>query len=375
MKVRNCLSLAAALWVAGCGTLPATGPTVGQLKSSVRKDSEGLKVELVPIDGVTVEALREADARRVSAFTPMQTDSGAYGPELARPSDVLTISIYEVGVSLFGSQSPASAQSGMPTAAAQTITGIKVDENGLIDLPYVGSMSVAGLSPRQIGKTIESRMRGLSQSPQVIVAITDSAESSVNLSGAVNRNGRYRLTVARQRLRDLIAEAGGAPADPEDIMVRLTRGATVADMRLSDIQVGSQDDVYLAPGDRVELLRRPRTFTVFGASDHVSQISLGPDRLNLLEAVAKAGGPSDQRANPRGVFLFRWEPVEGGEPKPVIYQLDMMQAGSYFLAGQFAMHDKDVLYFANSASNPPTKFIAILNQLFSPILTVKALTE
>jgi polysaccharide export outer membrane protein len=372
MRIKNCAPLAAALLLAGCGTMPTAGPTVGQLKTSARKGSEGLNVHLVPISSTVVETIHEAEARQVSAFTSMQSDGGAYAPEVVRPSDVLTVSIYEVGVALFGSQTSASAQSGMPTAAAQTIPGVKVDEKGSIELPYLGSFSVAGLTPREIGKAIEARMRGLSQSPQVIVGIADSAESSVNLSGAITRGGRYHLTVARERLRDLISDAGGAPNDPEDIVVRLTRGAAVASMRLSDIQMGSRDDLYMMPGDRVELLRRPRTFTVFGASDRVSQISLGTDRLNLLEAVAKAGGPSDQRANPRGVFLFRWEPVEGGAPKAVIYQLDMMQTGSYFLAGQFAVHDKDMLYFANSASNSPTKFIGILNQIIGPATTAAA---
>ena len=53
----------------------------------------------------------------------------------------------------------------------------------------------------------------------------------------------------------------------------------------------------------------------------------------------------------------------------------MMRPASYFLAQQFAMRDKDVIYVANAASNRPAKLVAIINQLFSPVVTARALTR
>jgi polysaccharide export outer membrane protein len=373
--VAKLLLLSSSVMVAGCTSLPTNGPTMGQLQATARANKAGVVAAVLPIDAKLVETLTEAQVEAESPFASMRLEGPRYVPEVVRPSDVLNVMIYEVGVSLFGTQSNSSAQTGLPTAGVQTIPGVRVDDQGMIDLPYIGVVSVDGLTPREIAEVIKDRMRPFSQSPQVLVSIAESSGNSVNLVGAVGRSGRYRLTVARERLRDLLALAGGVPSDPEDIVVRLTRQDKAAEMRLSDIRDGSPDNVYLTAGDQLEFLRRPRTFTVFGASDRVSQIPFGADKVNLLEAVARAGGPSDPRANPRGVFLFRWETVPGGEPKPVIYRLDMMQAGSYFIASEFMLHDKDVLYFANSASNMPTKFISIINQLFSPIVTIRALTK
>ena len=63
-----------------------------------------------------------------------------------RPGDQLAISIYEVGVSLFGAVPPGVAQRGLvgsPVANAQRI-GVQVDEQGQIFLPYVGTITAAG---------------------------------------------------------------------------------------------------------------------------------------------------------------------------------------------------------------------------------------
>ena len=60
---------------------------------------------------------------------------------------------------------------------------------------------------------------------------------------------------------------------------------------------------------------------------------------------------------------------------PIVYHLNMMKVGSYFLAQRFAMRDKDVLYFGNAAANQPSKVVQLISQLFSPILTVTSAVQ
>ncbi|MFX4925960.1 hypothetical protein ABTC31_20465, partial [Acinetobacter baumannii] len=77
--------------------------------------------------------------------------------------------------------------------------------------------------------------------------------------------------------------------------------------------------------------------TVFGATDKVSQLFFDARDLSLSEAIARASGPSDSRANPRGVFLFRLERDPDNKPVAVVYHLNMLQPSSYFLAQTFRM--------------------------------------
>jgi polysaccharide biosynthesis/export protein len=109
----------------------------------------------------------------------------------------------------------------------------------------------------------------------------------------------------------------------------------------------------------------------------VSQVAFGASSLSMAEALARIAGPSDRVADPSAVFLFRWGPpaTQGGEPRPVIYRLNMMRPDSYFLSQRIEMQDKDVIYIANAAANAPLKVTQIVGQLFSPALLVRSVTQ
>lgn len=352
----------------------------GEITKAVRKNEDGTGISLVNITPETTARLVASEPQDANHFLRLDGSGEADSVDTIRPGDTLSIAIYEVGVSLFSAQSAAGSelttQVTNPVASAQRMNGMVVDEAGGIQLPYIGYLNVAGRTSRIVETMIEQRLHGMSQSPRAIVSITESVNSAVYLSGAVNRPGRYRLTAAREHIRGYLAIAGGVSGEPEDFSVRLTRGTQTEEMRLSDIATGSASDVRLLPGDQVEVLRRPRTYTVFGASDKVSQIPFGASTVSFAEAIARAGGPSDARANARGIFLFRMvsDPADG-RGHPFIYRLNMMDPSSYFLAQQIALRDKDLIYFSNSPAGPPAKFFGIINQLFGPFVTARALTQ
>jgi polysaccharide export outer membrane protein len=259
---------------------------------------------------------------------------------------------------------------------SQPINVVTVAADGTIRLPYIGRLMVAGSSPYDVQRMIETALKGKSQSPQALVTVVSSPGNSVYLLGDVTRTGRMPLTAARERLLDAVATAGGSKSSNADTVVRLSRAGESAEMRLADVRPGSGDDITLLSGDRIELIIEPRSFSAFGATSKVSQVNFEAPRVSLAEALARIGGPNDAQADPRSVFLFRYDAgaIAAGEP-PVIYRLNMMKPESYIIAQNFPMNDKDLIYIANSASNPVSKFVAILNQLFAPLLTAKILTD
>ena len=90
----------------------------------------------------------------------------------------------------------------------------------------------------------------------------------------------------------------------------------------------------------------------------------------MTEALAQSGGTNPNAGDPRAVFVFRFVRGEDGKDEPVVYHLNTMNAGAYFLSQRFAMRDKDVLYVGNAGANQPSKLIQIISQLFAPIVTV-----
>lgn len=405
-RIRPGIILLAATALSGCATLPRNGPTGSQIARSAEQNALGFKI--VDIAPENIDAL--SNAPNPNGMLATLASNGNI--DLIGPGDVLAVEIYEVGVTLFGGRANMGASAsniidydaGM-SANGETVggSGVVVDRDGNISLPYVGTISVAGLTTAQVQDRIVAGLQGKSQSPQVIVSLRRNVSNAVVVMGDVANPGRLPLTLARERLLDAIAEKGGinravqtgvataTGTGAQDVTVRFTRGARVAEQPLDSIVAGSPSDLVLLGGDRIELIRQPRTFTVFGALDRISQIPFESRTLTLAEALARAGGPNDNRADPKAVFIFRMvpnadlpAPADGSASAlttpaptffPVAYRINMMKAENYFLAQRFPMRDKDLIYIGNASANQPLKLVQALGQLFAPVLSVQNATR
>ena len=369
------LVLLLALALPACASLPAGGPTVGQV---LKPTPETLGAPLRVIDVATL-ALPPVASLPPSPLPdwPIAGSDQVFGA--IAPGDTLTVTVFEIGVTLFSpGMAPASTATGItapPAAAGQVLPPLFVGADGMVTIPYAGRIAAAGRLPQQLEAEIQGRLRGRSQAAQVVVTVARGPASSIVISGDVKAPGRQPVTLAGERLLDAIAQAGGPTGRSADTVVRLTRGATSAERRLDQIAVASTADVRLAPGDRIELIRRARSFTALGATRTVAEIAFDSDRLTLAEAIARAGGPLDERANARGVFLFRFETGADGVEVPTIYRLDLINPQSYFAAQRFIMREKDVLLVANADTASLQKFLTMLNLLVSPALNTAILVR
>lgn len=372
--VRRCAVLLGALALAGCATLPSSGPTGHQVRRAIDD----------PIGGGPLRIVEVADLTMVPSspditINPL-VDLAAPPTDQVGPGDVLDIAVYEVGVSLFGG-GPAAAAGGFdPSARSEKLPPARIDDNGNIQLPYAGRLHVAGRTLAAIAAQIRTSLNGISQNPQVIVSLREAITNSVILSGEVTRPGRLVLPTNRETLSDAIALAGGYRGNARDLAMRVTRQGTTSEFRLSAILTGSERDARTYPGDRIAILSAPRSFSVMGAPGRVEQLPFSTASVSLAEAIATAGGANPSLGDPQAIFVFRIVP---GEPAPngtakergVVYHINMMKAGGYLVAQRFAMRDKDVLYVGNARANQPSKLIQIVSQLFAPIVTVTSAVQ
>lgn len=375
------ISMAAALatLLGGCSTLPSAGPTASQVLQSAKSSGDSAAFAVRELNLEAVNELSAADAAQPPAAKPLNALMGGMPTDLVGPGDVLDIRVYEVGVVLFGgaAASPSEAGAAPPTVHAESFVGLIVDRNGQIRLPYIGELRVEGMTSAEIARAVTRQLRSKSQSPQVIVKVVDNLTNAAYLSGVVSKPGKYDLAPGGTRLLDVIARAGGVEGAPEDLTVTMTRQGQTVEQRLSSVVPGTVDDIQLQPGDRIQINKRPRSFTVFGAAGRVSQIAFPSNEMTLAEAVAQAAGPNDATADATAVFLFRNMPdrYNPSIAQRVIYRLNLMDPQGYFVAQEFKMQDKDLIYVANARSNQAAKFITLVGQLFSPVITARALTR
>lgn len=372
------LALSCTASLGGCAYLPASGPTAGQIQRGAQPKYNDLGFKLINVDQATVARLKTI-ADTYKAQEPTLSSLSAEGRnDVVGPGDVLSISVYEVGVALFGGSRPSGdANSFDPSARAENFQSVTVDGQGDIRLPYTGTLTAAGHTIPEIQEMIANAYRGKSQNPQVVISLKTNVSQIVYVSGEVRKPGTVDLTLRHERLLDAIATAGGTTPAPEDTVIRFDRGGHVIEERFDHIRNSMADDLPLIEGDRIEVIKRPRSFLVAGATTKVAQISFETSDVSLAEALARVGGPTDSSANPAGIFVFRYERAPDGSKSetPIIYRINMLRPESYFLAQRFAIQDKDLIYISNSASNRPSKFVSIINQLLSPFLSVRAVTN
>lgn len=357
--------------LSACSTLPSSGPTGGQIESSaIKGEATGLDIAVVPVASV-------ADIPPAAPPVEWQLPDVDTPPtDLIGPGDVLAITIYEAGVSLFSGDAPspvAGAAGFDPSVKAQTLPPRRVDDNGFIDVPYVGSLPVAGRTVAEIQEQIRRSLRNLSQDPQILINRQEVIGNSIIIGGEIARPGRLVLQTNRESLADIVALSGGYRGEARRLVLQVERGENVARLRLSDVMTGPYRDLRAYPGDRLTILEEPLMFSVLGATGRVQQMPFARDQMNVIEAIAMAGGPNDNAGDPASVFLFRYTGPD--MTAPTVYHFNMMKTPTFFLARQFALRDGDILYFGNAASNQPRKVVQTIGQLFAPIVTATALTD
>ena len=368
-----CLSGAA---LAGCGYLPTSGPTAGEVIDQGVQENQ-IRYDVVDVDSGVVAVLlgQPADSFR--------TRFGKYGKPAAPLigiGDTLSVSIWEAaGGGLFGTSPTDRVSAGSRNV---TIPEQVAGRDGGISVPFAGRVPVAGRTTVEVQREIERRLAEKAIEPQVIVTIVKSVTYAATVSGEVVNGARVPLSVNGDRMLDLIALAGGAKAAVYDTFVRLSRNGVTVTMPMERLVSNPAENIYAQPGDVLTLVRVPQTYSVLGATGQNAQITFNSERITLVEALAKAGGLQDLRSDPAGVFLFRFEPPSvvaalnapqlGTGPdrtSPIVYRLDMSDANSYFLAQRFPVEDKDIIYVANARLNELQKFFTLLNTLTGPVIT------
>jgi polysaccharide export outer membrane protein len=272
------------------------------------------------------------------------------------------------------------------TAAAErrgaTIPDQRVGPDGAISVPYAGRVPAAGRTSAEVQQTIEALLANKALQPQALVIVKKSDANTVTVAGEVVDGGRVQLSPGGDRLLQVIAAVGGAKAPAYEIFVRLSRNGVTATIPLARLVAEPAENIYARPGDIITLVRVPQTFSVFGATGRNAAITFEAENITLSQALAKSQGLRDDLANPKGVFLFRYEPVSvlraldqplaahaSHEGSPVAYRFDFSDSNSYLIADQFPVRDKDVIFVADAGAVQVQKLFTLLSSVTGPVIT------
>ncbi len=371
--MRIVMTLMLATLLASCSTLPSAGPSADDIVSQGNSIARYDVVDITPA-AVDILSNRRPDAS-LSGFGDFRA---AVEPHIS-VGDTLTISIFEASAGGLFSPPPPTDHFSTGSKAALFPDQV-VGRDGAILMPYAGRIVVAGRTPQNVGRVIEHALEGKAIQPQVMVSVTHSPANSVTVLGEVTAGARVPLTVRGDRLLDVIATAGGVRAPINESFVQLTRGNRTARVALTRVTSDSRQNIYMRPNDVLTVIRDPQSFIVHGATGVNAEIHFDAEGINLAQALAKAGGLQDFRADPAGVFVFRYEPEEiardvapnsviagQGRMRPVVYRLNLRDSNSMFMEQRFRIFNKDLVYVSNAPFTEVQKVMQVFNTAVSPV--------
>ena len=371
---RRLACAAVALALGACSTVPNSGPTRANVVStSTASDNPYLLIRLS--DFVT---------QKLASF-PGPSLYGKFGDyrgpieQRIGVGDTVVVNVFEAASGGLFSQPVSTADTTGSHSA--TVPPQVVQRDGTITVPYAGQVEVVGKTTPDVEK-----LTGKAIEPQAIVTISQPIFSSITVTGESVKGGRVPLSTKGDHLLDVIAESGGITSPANQTFLELTRRGKTVRVPFQTLLNTPRENIYARPGDVLTVIKYPLSFTAFGATLRNNVINFDALGISLEEAVAQAAGLVDERADPEGVFIFRYEPIAVVRDfpgltanqaalnlVPTVYIINMRDPASLLLARKFSMHDKDILYVSNSPINDLQKFLGIVSTVTAPIVSVGTL--
>ena len=158
-----------------------------------------------------------------------------------------------------------------------------------------------------IQQDIIDKLKDRAIDPQAVVAIVSQTSTEVTVVGDVNTPGKISINPAGDRVLDAISRAGGIRNPGYEEFVTLQRHGLNGTVYFINLVKDPRENVFVEPGDTLYVYQYQRAFMAFGATGASGQFKFLQENVTLSDAVGKAGGLLDSRAEPGQVFVYRIE--------------------------------------------------------------------
>lgn len=248
---------------------PSPGTSSPPPSSGTKTSSEGAKTTSSQIANPAPQIQNPAAVSAPAAAPPM-------GDIVIGSEDLLEVSVFEL---------------------PQFSTTARVQGDGTITMPLVGSIEVRGLKKKDVEAKIATALQSkYVNNANVSVNVKEYKSRQVSLLGEVKQPGAYYV-MSQRTLLQLLSEAGGLSptAGPKCYVFR--PGAPKIEIDLRDLMVNGNPalNIPIYPGDVVNVPADVKTVVyVLGAVRNPGAVQLSSSMpVTLLAAIAAAGGPTE----------------------------------------------------------------------------------
>ncbi len=198
----------------------------------------------------------------------------------------------------------------------------RVDPNGSMDLPLVGSLHAGGLTVEQFKTELSKKLGRFIHEPKIDVSVTEYRSQPVSVIGAVTSPGVHQLE-GPKHLIDVLSLAGGIRPDagPRLVITRQKRWgplplpdaqpadngqASIAELSIDELTSlkNPADNILVRPNDVISVLKGNVVYVVGDVKKAGSYPLTSHESISLLQALSMAEG-LDHDAAPKKAKILR----------------------------------------------------------------------
>ncbi|SCZ72025.1 polysaccharide export outer membrane protein [Epibacterium ulvae] len=347
---------------AACSRLPGGAPASREIlreASDVEAD-----FELYPVTRTFLpEVAKWPDTgpqERLSWIAHSQGPKSQY----IQPGDLINLQVWD------------SSENSLLTAPEQKVAqlqDIKVSSDGTIFMPYVGKVSVRGLTPDLAREKLQQALEEIVPSAQLQLSMVEGRNNSVDLVSGVENPGTYPIPDQNYTVMGLISAGGGIGLTLDNPQIRLVRSGKIFGTSVENLLNDPGLDTRLRGGDRVFVEEDERYFLSFGATGTEAQHIFTKEQMSAMDAISVAGGLSDRQADPKGILILREYPLSaltkgthGPDKERVVFSLDLTSADGLFSARKFEIQSEDLVI----ATEAPINDVLTVSSVFGNFVGV-----
>ncbi len=205
---------------------------------------------------------------------------------------------------------------------------VRVDSQGNISLPLIGSFKASNLTTEQLENVIAEKLsQDLMQNPQVSVFIKEFISLRMTVQGAVTKAGLYDFQ-GRATLLQAISMAGGLTEKANENKIKVirrlsTQGADTLEFDLSLIRMNKINDPVLQNGDIV-VVEQNKPIGIQGMVRKSGNYYPVGSKMTLSQIISQAEGFTDF-ADPSDIHVL--STTESGRQVSVVYNFEKIREG------------------------------------------------
>jgi polysaccharide export outer membrane protein len=235
------------------------------------------------------------------------------------PGDLIDLSVYQV---------------------PELIMKVRVDLNGVVSLPLIGDLRLAGLTVRDAQLLIARELieRQLVKKPEVSLFIEEFATQGITVYGEVSTPGIYPL-MGPHKLYDAISAAGGLTLKAGRTVTILHTGRLASEevIDLSGGKTLEQANVTISPGDTIIVSKAGVVYVLGEVNKPGAFLMENNTSISLLKSIALAGSTT-KLASLKHVIIIRKSPEGAVE---IEVSLDKIYHAK---ASDMQLHAEDIVF-------------------------------